>query len=72
MIVFSDVLKLLSANGWSTYRLIKEKKISNGTIVRLRAKQSVSTDTIGTICELCGCQPGDILKYEPDHLKEGD
>lgn len=63
MIVFDDVLKRLSDNGWSTYRLRKEKQISNGTIDRLRAKQSVSTDTIDVICRLCHCQPGDIISY---------
>lgn len=66
MIVFDNILQRLSENGWSTYRLIKEKQISNGTISRLRAYQSVSTDTIDTICRLCNCQPGDIMRYEKD------
>ncbi len=66
MIVFDDVLKRLSSCGWSTYRLQKEKQISNGTISRLRAHQSVSTDTLDVICRLCGCQPGDFLSYVPD------
>lgn len=66
MIVFDNILQRLSDNGWSTYRLIKEKQISNGTISRLRAYQSVSTDTIDTICRLCNCQPGDIMRYEKD------
>ena len=66
MIVFSDVLKLLQENGWSTYRLVKEKKLGNGTIDRLRKQQSVSTDTVDMICRLCHCQPGDILTYRED------
>ena len=66
MIVFQDILRRLSDCGWSSYRLIKEKKISNGTIVRLRSGQSVSTETINIVCRLCGCQPGDLMKYEPD------
>ena len=70
MIVFHDVLKLLSDNGWSTYRLQREREISNGTISRLRAGQSVSTDTIDTICRLCGVQPGDLISYIPDPEKE--
>lgn len=65
MIVFADVLKLLADNGWSTYRLVKERRISNGTICRLREKKSVSTETINIICELCHCQPNDIMRYEP-------
>ena len=63
MIIFADVLKMLSDAGWSTYRLQKERKLGNGTISRLRAHESVSTDTIDIICDLCDCQPGDILKH---------
>lgn len=71
MIVFDDILKLLKDNGWSAYRLSKERIISNGTISRLRNRQSVSTDTIDTVCRLCDCQPGDIMRYEKDE-KDGD
>lgn len=64
MIVFLDPLKKLSEKGWTSYRLTKNKIISNGTIVRLRKGQSVSTDTIDTICALLQCQPEDIIHYE--------
>ena len=70
MIVFKDVLQMLSAHGWSAYRLNKERQISNGTIARLRHKQSVSTDTIDKVCELCDCQPGDIMSYVPGKQEE--
>lgn len=70
MIVFVDVLKLLSKHGWSTYRLRKDHLISNGTMDRLRKGQSVSTETLDVICRLCSCQPGDLIHYEPDELEE--
>jgi len=70
MIVFVDILKLLSESGWSTYRLRKEKKISSGSIDRIRNGQSLSSDTIGKICQLCNCQPGDIMKYEREEDEE--
>lgn len=66
MIEFSNILKMLSDSGWSTYRLRKEKVISSGTIDRLRAKQSITTDTIDTICKLCDCQPADLMTYKRD------
>ena len=66
MIVFHDLLKKLSANGWSAARLQRERQISNGTIIRIRAGMSVSTETINTICRLCHCQPGDLMSYKPD------
>ena len=70
MIVYSDVLKLLQENGWSAYRLVKEREMGNGTLARLRAGESVSTDTIDTICRLCHCQPGDILTYQETQGQE--
>lgn len=70
MIVFENVLQRLRDNGWSAYRLIREKQISNGTIMRLRKGESVSTDTIDTICRLCHCQPGDILTYRETQGQE--
>lgn len=70
MIRFHNMLGLLSESGWSTYRLIKEKQISSGTITRIRAGMSVSTDTIDTICRLCNCQPGDLMEYVPE--KDGE
>lgn len=64
MIIYLDPLGKLANKGWSGYRLQKEKKIGNGTLIRIRKGESVSTDTIDTICELLECQPGDILRYE--------
>lgn len=63
MILFKNILGKLSDAGWSTYRLQKEKQISNGTIIRIRAGKSISTATIDKVCELCGCQPGDLMQY---------
>ena len=65
MIIYNDVLGRLSRAGWSTVRLQREKKISNGTIIQIRASKPITTTTIDVICELCQCQPGDILTYVP-------
>ena len=64
MIVFKDPLKKLQDHGWSAYRLVKERQLGNGTITRLRNGESITTDTIDTICKLLDCQPGDILEYK--------
>lgn len=70
MIVFHDPLKMLSSAGWSTYRLIREKQISNGSVMRLRHGLPITTETMDTICRLCHCQPQDICHYEPDRGEE--
>jgi len=69
LIVFDDILQKLSRNGWSAYRLAKEKQLGNGTIDRIRHGQSLSTETIDKVCELCHCQPGDIMRWEPNEKK---
>lgn len=66
MIVYDNVLSKLAANGWPTTRLQRERQISNGTIIQIRAGKPITTTTINTICRLCNCQPGDILRYVPD------
>lgn len=40
--------------------------MGSGTITRINAGMSVSTDTIDTVCRLCRCQPGDLLRWVPD------
>ena len=66
MIVYQKVLEKLSDAGYSAYRIRKENLISGSTLDRIRKGLSVSTETIDTICRLCGCQPGELIKYEPD------
>ena len=70
MIVFEDILNMLSERGWSQYRLVKERVFGNSTIQRMRLQESITTETIDKICELCECQPGDIMHYEPSNKGE--
>lgn len=64
MIIYIDIMQRLKDNGWTTYRLRKERKIGDATVQRIKSNQSISTETINTICELCDCQPGDIMIYK--------
>lgn len=61
-----DVLAALKDKGYNTSRIRREKLIGEATIQRLRHNQSVSYDVLGKLCELLGCQVGDILEYVPD------
>ena len=65
MIVYNDIMKKLSDSGYSSYRLQKENIISGSTLDRIRANDSISTNTIDTICTICKCQPGDIISWVP-------
>lgn len=58
-----DVLQSLKAEGYTTYRLRKEKILGEATIQKLRKGVLVSWENISTICRLLNCQPGDIVEY---------
>ena len=63
MIVYKEIMKRLSDAGWSSYKIRKAGAIPEGTLSRIRKGESITIDTVDKICELCGCQPGDILEY---------
>lgn len=65
-----DVLAALSANGYSTYRLRKEKLLGEGTLQKLRRGEGVSWDVVDTLCGLLGCQPGDLMEYVEEEKPE--
>lgn len=59
-----DVLTALKNAGYTTYKIRKEKLLSESTVQKLRNKQPVAWENIATICKLLNCQPGDILEYK--------
>ncbi len=61
-----DILAALKERGYSTYRLRKEKLLSESTIQKLRNGDPVSLENISTLCRLLNRQPGDIMEYTPD------
>jgi len=70
MIVFEDIMGMLSMRGWSSYRLRNEKILSESIMTRLRSKESITTNTIDKLCELLDCQPGDLMHYVPGEKGE--
>lgn len=61
-----DVISALHDKGITTYRLRKERLLSESTVQKLRTGQGVSWDNIETLCRLLECQPGDILEYKAE------
>jgi len=50
--------------------LQKEKILSNGVIMQLRAGKPITTTTLNVLCRLLDCQPGDLIAYSPDEQGE--
>lgn len=61
-----DVLSALKEAGYSSYRLRKEKLLSESTLQKLRDGIIVSTDVIEQLCGLLNCQPGDLLEHKAE------
>lgn len=59
-----DVLAALKSAGYTTYRLQKDKLLSQSTIQALRDGLPISWANIENLCSLLKCQPGDIIIYE--------
>lgn len=66
----TDILEALKTKGYSTYRIRKEKLLAESTVQAFRKGELVSLENIARICELLGCQPGDILEYAEDVADE--
>lgn len=61
-----DVLAALKEAGYSSYRLRKERLLSESTLQKLRDGIIVSTDVIEQLCELLNCQLGDLLEHKAE------
>lgn len=57
-----DILKALSAAGWTQPKLKKYGIMGGGTIDRLRDGKPLNFDGLGAVCALLDCQPGDLIE----------
>lgn len=69
MISYAPLWKTMKERGASTYTLRnkgKDEKISGSTLLRLQHNESVSTNTLNTLCKILNCSLSDIAEYIPD------
>ena len=68
---YDKLFVLLKEKGYSSYRLRKEKLISQSTLQKLRTGDGIiDSRTITRLCEMLDCQPGDIMEYMPDESSD--
>jgi len=71
MISFRKFWEYLDKNNITQYQLINVNGISRGTLDRLRKNEKIDTTTIERLCDILGCQPGDIMENLPaDEVKD--
>lgn len=65
-IKYDKLFKILKERGYSGRYWMQQNGIHPATISKLQKNERINTDTIERLCQILGCQPGDILEYVPD------
>ena len=63
-IVYDKLIVLMEERGLSSYKIRKDKIISESTLQNIRTGGRITTDAIAALCAALNCQPGDILEYK--------
>lgn len=66
MISYDPLWKTMKKLGATTYTLQVKGGVSSSTIRRMKAGESVSTNTLDAICKILNCSINDIVEYKPD------
>ena len=61
-ISYQGAFEKMKEAGISTYRIRKEKIVSEVTLQSMREGRPVSTETIEKLCLLLDCTPNDLMK----------
>lgn len=62
-----NVIAALKEKGFTTYKIRNEKIFSENTLQAFRSGKMVSYETLGKLCEMLNCQPGDLLEYRSEN-----
>lgn len=66
MISYAPLWKTMERRGATTYTLQVMGGISSSTIRRLKAGESISTNTLDALCKVLDCDLTDIVEYLPE------
>lgn len=66
MISYDPLWKTMERLKATTYTLQVKGGISSSTIRRLKANDSVSTNTLDAICQILNCTINDIIEFIPN------
>lgn len=66
MISYQPLWATMERKKATTYTLQVKGGVSSSTIRRLKANESVSTNTIDALCLILDCTVSEIIEYIPD------
>ena len=73
MISYEPLWNTMKTKKATTYTLQVKGEISSSTIRRIKANESISTNTLDALCKILNCDICDIIRYSSDDVKtEGD
>ena len=67
LISYAPLWQTMKRTGATTYTLQVKGQISSSTIRRLKAGESVSTNTLDALCKILKCDLQDVVEYFPDN-----
>ena len=69
MISYGPLWEAMKRKNATTYTLQVKGEISSSTVRRLKANESVSTNTLDALCRILDCELDDIIAYLPDETE---
>ena len=69
MISYAPLWETMQRKNATTYTLQVKGEISSSTVRRLKANESVSTNTLDALCRILDCELDDIIAYLPDETE---
>ena len=72
-LVYYKLLDKLKENGYTTYRIRKEKLLGQRTLTALKhGEGNIDNKTLEKFCEMFDCQPGDLMEYVSERKQGGE
>ena len=69
MISYAPLWETMKRKNATTDTLQVKGEISSSTVRRLKANESVSTNTLDALCRILDCELDDIIAYLPDETE---
>ncbi len=64
-----NILSELKKAGYPTTRLRQEKIMGESTLQKLRTGNTgINLSSLGIVCKILHCQPGDLVEWEEDQI----
>lgn len=66
MISYEPLWRTMKREGATTYTLQNKGGISSSTIRRMKAGDSISTNSLDALCQILNCRVEDLIEYVKD------